>query len=184
MGNFKKFLLNEEYKNCTIQTTNLLPTLIDDIRNIQSTVPKECLYNGEDELGWIENGIQKLLHITILYGLNFEQNQEKIKTIYKEKFPNGFNISTKGIIYFKNKEKGIKIAVIKCVSKELEEFHKILKSDIDNNHNKDFEYIPHITLAYLKNNCRFKLPNLKNDYSWNCNSIEISRKDGSTFTLI
>jgi len=165
------------FKNLTIQTSDTPKELIDQIKEVQKSIDKSKLYTGEDEKGWIEGGLQKKFHITILYGVE-EKDQDKIAAIVKEYVGKGLGAETGDIEYFDKKEDGYSVAVLRVdASKGLENLHKALKQAVSNKHSYD-QYKAHITIAYLKPNER--LTDVKiNPVKWQINDIEETQKDGS-----
>jgi len=143
------WLLQSAFKHLTVQASDVPKELIDQIKEIQKNIPKEKLYNKEDEKGWIENGLQQQFHITLLYGVE-EDDKEQITNIVKEYVGKGIGASTKAIEYFDKKEDGYSVAVIPIDGKQgLEALHKALKKDVKNKHSYP-EYKAHVTIAYLQ----------------------------------
>lgn len=156
-----------KFDKATVQTSDLPENLKSLIKNIQKTIPKEDLYNKNDEDGWLENGLQKLFHVTILYGIK-DKDFETIKEIYKKN--NEIEISTDRIDYFEADDHCC--AVIRCKSDDLRELHSKLKKELDVK--EDYPtYKPHIAIAYLQpgkkvNESKFK------EITWKAKSIEVS----------
>jgi len=133
------------------------------IQDIGNSIDKEILSG---------NGLEKFTHITFLYGLQNDDG-EKIKV------DGPIEIQNKPVIeYFDNKDSGQSVAIVKIESKDLEKKHYELKSSIPNEDSFP-EYIPHITIAYLKYGERLpsdiKVPVVK----WKANDFIFGEKNES-----
>lgn len=140
--------------------------LIDDIPKELVTFIKETGKGiGKGLLG--EFGVEKEIHITILYGLEASANE------IKEFFTKPIKLKTRDRIeYFDNGEKEGTVALIRLDSDDLDDLHKKLKSEFKNDHRKG-PYKPHLTIAYLKPGCR--LPDEKIEtFSWEVDKIVLS----------
>jgi 2'-5' RNA ligase len=137
-----------QYDMCTLQTSEIPEDITAQIRKIQESIPKEKLNSDADEPGWVEGGVQELLHATILYGINIK-DLDKAKEIYK-KYPN-IDIEAKELGFFDidepERDAYYTAAYIACDAPELKKLHEELRENIENQHDKDFH--AHITVAYL-----------------------------------
>jgi hypothetical protein len=114
---------------------------------LRNNIPISCIYNNEKG----NLGIEKKEHCTVFYGLEDDADLFKIKKYCLENYPNSFILQTNYLHIFENVEKGeCDCLVIKCKPpRELLEINQYIK---DNFLSKQIynEYIPHITLAYIK----------------------------------
>ena len=168
---------NEErtFDQATIQTSDIPKEVIEQVKAIQKQIPKEYLIDSEDSEGWVENGLQLLHHITILFGIaEDETTLDKVKNIYKKCSP--MKISFDKLDYFENKDEGYKVLVIRCESPELAELNKELSDNIENEHHKG-EYKPHLTIAYMSKELE-ELPKLE-PMTWTISNVEISKSDNT-----
>jgi 2'-5' RNA ligase len=133
------FLVNYEYSSLLI---NLPVRLTEDIVNWGiSNIPDNILYREFDEK---HNGRQFNAHVTLLYGL-YSNNHESYKNLFFQTKP--FICELQEISVFENQK--FDVLMIKIGSEELYKLHKKLSKTLD------FEplypdYIPHVTIAYLK----------------------------------
>jgi 2'-5' RNA ligase len=157
------------FEKASLQTSNIPKELLDVIRDIQKSIPEDKLYTGEDD-EWVKNGLQKKIHLTILFGV-----KDNDANVAKEIFGKYTNtaIETKKLRYFDNDD--CTVAVVECKSKELQKLHKELVDNIEIEETHD-NYIPHITIAYLKKGERIdaEIPDIK----WDINNFEISLTSG------
>lgn len=161
------------YSNSTIQTSDIPSRIEKSIRSLQNQIQEGQLYNGEDEEGWVENGIQKLLHITVLYGIEDKNipTVQKISTLFEP-----ISINIEGIDYFDHDDKSV--LILKCNSFDLQKLHDFCDYYIPDNKHSYKDYKPHITLAYLNKDERIQL-DFKPD-KFDINTIEVCKSDGNT----
>lgn len=97
--------------------------------------------NSIDKSKLHEEGLEKLIHVTVLYGfLSSDKNKLKFRGLIElENEPK--------ISYFDNDKQTV--AIVKIQSARLGEIHNYLKGNFSNQ-DKHEEYLPHITIAYLK----------------------------------
>lgn len=180
----KKFLnriakqLNKKslYKNLTLQTQSIDIAVVSAIRSIQDQVYEndfQKLTTSEDNDNWVKEGVQKLLHITLLYGVEPEE-KDKIKEIIN-KYKN-IKIKSVDIDYFDNEKDQHTAVIIKCESEELTKLHEELKASV-NNKDKFPTYKPHINMFYFKYKERLENINIP-IIEWAIDSFEMSMKDG------
>jgi len=168
----KKAEVNPKYDHGTVQTSDVSETVVDAIKNIQENIDKDKLYDGEDEPGWVENGIQKLFHITVLFGVN-DNIEDEVKKVFDKYKP--VQIETNGIKYFSS-DPNYDVAIVRCKSEELTKIHEELKDTLENKETYP-NYKPHITIAYLKKGEKLDEVQISN-ISWEINSLEISTSSG------
>lgn len=169
-----------QYENCTIQTSEIPENVASQIRKVQETIPKDKLNDTADEKGWVNDGLQDFLHVTILYGVD-ENDLEKAKEIYKEF--DSIEIEAKELGFFDidepNRDAYYTAAYIKCVSPQLEELHKIFKDSLENKHEK--VYHPHITIAYI--NYGERIEGSFEPIKWKLDNAEMTDKQGEIHKL-
>ena len=171
--NMKKAEANPKYDNGSVQTSDVSKTVIDAIEDIQDNIDKDKLYDGENEPGWVENGLQKLFHITVLFGVK-DNVGDTIKRAFN-KYPTVL-VETTGIKYF-DTNPDFDVAVVKCKSEELTKIHNELKDTLANEDSYP-KYNPHITIAYLKKGERLDDSAQIADTSWEVDTLDISTTDG------
>lgn len=160
-----------KFDKATVQTSDLPDEVKNLIKEIQKTIPKEDLYDKNDEDGWIENGLQKLMHVTILYGIK-DKDFDTIKEVYRK--DDEIEITTDRIDYFEADDHVC--AVVRCKSDDLRELHSKLKKTL--NVKEDYPtYKPHIAIAYLKPGKKVDESKFK-EITWTAKSIEVSMSDG------
>lgn len=169
----KNSKVNPKYDYGTVQTSNISETLIDTIKDIQDNIDKDKLYDGEDEPGWVENGIQKLFHITVLFGIN-DNVKDEVKKVFDKYKP--VHIETTGIKYFSS-DPNYDVAIVRCKSEELTKIHDELKDTLENQETYP-NYKSHITIAYLKKGEKLDDSARIANTSWEVNALEISTSNG------
>jgi 2'-5' RNA ligase len=162
-----------EYEHLTIQTSDIPKNIENQIRALQKKIDKDKLTSVEDEEGWVKNGIQELLHTTILYGINIK-DKDKIEQIVKE--ANIGDINAKGVSYFDPPGKDYSVAIIECESKGLNDLHHKLKENVESKHK--YDYKPHITIAYLKRDERLDDESFDST-KFQIKNVDVSKPDGS-----
>lgn len=175
MKTFKQYI-TESFDSGTIQTSDIPYNITTIVKQVQNVIPKDILNTKYDEKNWIENGLQKKHHLTILYGID-DKDENKIKDIVKKY--DDIKLSVKDINYFDNRKKsGTIVLKLDCESPELKKLHTELKNKIPNKHKYDFK--PHITIAFLKDflpkEIEDKLPPIEKEFK--IDDIEISTKQG------
>ena len=169
----KRAEVNPKYDYGTVQTSDVSETLIDAIKDIQDNIDKDKLYDGEDEPGWVEHGLQKLFHITILFGVN-DNVKDEVKKVFDKYKP--VHIETTGIKYFSS-DPNYDVVIVRCKSEELTKIHNELKDTLENQETYP-NYKPHITIAYLKKGEKLDDSAQITDISWEIDSLDISTADG------
>ncbi len=173
--NICSHLVQAKFDHCTIQTSDLPKNIKDIVKNIQKDIPKEILVDNKDEGDWVENGLQKLLHITILFGIDnkYKDEMKEIVSKYKD-----IKVTAEKIHYF-DKDK-YSVAVIECKSDDLTNLFKELEENIPNENTYD-EFIPHITIAYIKKGERLDVDFTPVEFT--INKIEMTNTDGDLIKL-
>ena len=169
----KEAEVNPKYDYGTVQTSDVSEIVTDAIKDIQGRIDKDKLYDGEDEPGWVENGIQKLFHITVLFGVN-DNVKDEVKKVFDKYKP--VHIETTGVEYF-DTNPDFDVAIVKCKSEELTKIHDELKDTLENEETYP-NYNPHITIAYLKKGEKLDDNEQITDTSWEVDSLDISTSDG------
>ena len=124
---------------------------------------------------WIDGGIQQKLHMTILYGVNPEEEKE-ISEIVKLFTLEGIEAKAGEIEYFDNKEDNHTCVVLRVESDELKALHDLLKDEVSNKDSYP-TYKAHIAIAYIQYKKRLGDIKIK-AVTWKVKSIEMSQKDG------
>lgn len=107
-----------------------------------------------------EYGLENVPHVSVLYGLKEEQDYFKIRD--KLKNFGAFEFEIGKIKRFGNENKPYDVLVIEIVSPRLSEIHKFIRENYKNDYSFP-EYIPHMTLAYVK---KGELKEIEGDSSW------------------
>ena len=163
------------FENGLIQTSSIPKELENIVRYIQMHIPGEKLTGYADERGWVEDGIQSLLHITILFGVQ-ENVGNEVAEIYGKYKP--IEIRTGDIKYFDVPERDYSVAYLEIESEKLRKFHNELKDNIENKHYDEYgKFEPHITIAYLKLNERIEKVPFKG-IKWQIEDIELVNTKG------
>ena len=124
---------------------------------------------------WIDGGIQQKLHMTILYGVNPEEEKE-ISEIVKLFTEEGIEAKSGEIEYFDDDKKKHTCVVLRVESDELKALHDLLKDEVSNKDSYP-TYKAHIAIAYIKHKERLGDIKIK-AVTWKVKSIEMSQKDG------
>ena len=160
------------YEKATIQTSDIPDEVKAEIEKIQKSIPQDMINHDMDsDDGWIENGMQKKFHITVLYGID-DGDADKVSGIAGKH--SGIEMETDALDQFDSKEDGV-VLVLRCKSNAMEKLHKDLRKNIDNKHSYK-DYKPHLTVCYLNEKME-DLPEVKK-VKWPIESIEISKSDG------
>ena len=166
------------YSNSTIQTSDLPKELIKQITDIQAVIPKDILFDGEDEKDWVEGGLQVKFHTTILYGVEESDKDDISKVVKAEMLRNkGIKATTGKIEYFDNEEEGHTAAVLRIESEGLKVLHDTLKATFKNKDSYP-EYKSHTTIAYLKIGERLTKELIIKPVMWTINDVEMAYKGG------
>ena len=167
----------KKFNSGTIQTGDVPEEVQTIIGEIQKSIPKEKLYYDRDIEGQIENGLMLWHHITLLWGI--EDNEEvknKVKDICQKY--KGLEVTLSDIGYWDDEKKNYTIVYWTVVSEDLNKLHEELKKGIPNKDTQEFR--PHITIGYLKLGERLpevawegiKIP------TWNVDVLELSKPSG------
>jgi 2'-5' RNA ligase len=166
-----------KFDKATIQTDDIPPDVEAVVRDLQKTIDKDILYKGEDEEGWIEGGLQQLLHITVLYGIDTKDLDKIEEELDKaEEMP----IKLNKLEYFDSSPE-YTVAVIRCNSTSLTALSDKLR-DLVPNEQHDGEYKPHITVAYLKKGEKLANEDIPK-IEWAISNIQVSKPDGEVEDL-
>jgi 2'-5' RNA ligase len=149
----------------------MLEVPVSNWEEITSSINEEDLYTEEGK-----PGIQGNPHVTILYGLHEEVTLDEVKSIFEE-FEGGIDISIEGINLFENENYDVvKFNVLK--NETLQNLYNKL-SELPNS-NEYPEYVPHITIAYVKSGSGKKYEDPSYRYSVkNLNEVCYSVPNGS-----
>ena len=150
----------------------MLEVPVSNWEEITSSINEEDIYEVEGE----NYGIQNNPHVTILYGLHEEVTLDQVKSVF-EGLNEGIDIKIEGIGIFENKNfdvvkfNVVPNEVLKDLNNKLSEFP---------NTNEYPEYIPHITIAYVKKGCGKKYEDLTYNHSVeNVDEVCYSMPNGS-----
>jgi len=150
----------------------MLEVPVSNWEEIISSINQEDIYEKEGE----NYGVQKNPHVTILYGLHDEVSLDQVKSVFED-FDGGVDIKIEGIGTFENKDFDvIKFNVLK--NESLQKLNYRL-SEFPNS-NEYPEYIPHITIAYVKKGCgkKYDDPNYRYEVK-NLTDVCYSMSNGS-----
>lgn len=114
---------------------------LEDSRKIQNTINKEDIF--EDD----QHGLEYNPHLTLLYGLHKEVTTEDIKKVLENFNFKNLEIKINGIGSFENDNFDVLKFDVENTSL-LQEMHDSLSKLPNSNEYPD--YLPHITIAYLK----------------------------------
>jgi hypothetical protein len=130
------------------------------IMSLKNDIPIESVYSHKP-LNIIDNyafndkyedlGYENKPHVTVFYGLENDSDLFIIKKFVNDNYPQPFILKTLKIDIFEGVEKGeCDCLVIKCIPpKELLDINQWIKQMFPHKQTYN-EYIPHITLAYIK----------------------------------
>jgi 2'-5' RNA ligase len=91
-------------------------------------------------------GREDEIHVTVLYGIHSKSPRET-KSILHNVHP--FTVELKNVSLFSDKEKPFDVVKIGVESPDLHKLNTKLKNELDYTSNYN-EYIPHVTIAYVK----------------------------------
>lgn len=127
---------------------------INNWEEILSTINSEDLYEISDENG--PKGLQTRPHLTLFYGLHDNVTVEMVKSVF-ENYNDKLDIEVNGIDIFENDRFDVVKLNVKLDGK-LRQLHQKL-SEFPNS--SEFDYKPHITIAYVKKGMGQKYINKK-----------------------
>lgn len=146
---YSKFLISEKVQNDDSNFSWIrldAPEKIKDIHtDVKNEIDKDDLYIEDQGDGDWSYGLEDKPHITIKFGLEFDEPDEVIQSLKGEK---GGKVKLDEIKIFDDNDK-YDVLVVKCKSEALNRLHKKLTDDLEIE-DKYPEYQPHITIAYLK----------------------------------
>ena len=139
----------------------------------KENIPEEELYTGEEDMGREDE-----IHITVFYGILDEEPQSTV-SILEENNIKPFPVRLSEITAFQDKPE-YDVLKIDIESPELHRIHKLVEKNLDTKNDYP-EYIPHLTLAYLKKGYADKYIGNKDfqGISTIADTLEFSSKDGS-----
>ena len=139
-----KTLIQEDFKDCVMAEVPVesnakdpYPVLPQILSYIES-IPDDIVYTGEDDMGK-----EEWPHITILYGLEDDQ-QSEVKEIL-DGLDGKIKVKLGKISKFRHED--FDVLKIDVISKDLAKINEVLKTL--SNENEYPTYIPHVTLAYV-----------------------------------
>ena len=132
--------LIEGYEYCSTQVNVPSPTKNKFI-NFAKKIPKEELYN---KTGY---GISEEPHITVLYGIEKTEDDDKLKFLIKSSGINQIKATLGSLTKFETDD--FDVLKVSVNSKELTKLHNLIKQNIDNA-DKHPRYNAHLTIAYMK----------------------------------
>ncbi len=140
MSDYKEEMKDDTHENDCLMI-NLPRSLSNQIVDFGYTIPSNFLFSSSE-------GLEYAPHITIMYGLNDVDPDELASVI--DDFGEVL-ITLKNINAFHNDEQDV--LIIEVESNDLHDLHNLIKNSFKDKINSTFsEYIPHITIAYLKPN--------------------------------
>lgn len=149
----------------------------DFIKELQSSIPKDELYEPNDDPNGFKYGIENETHVTIAPCLNNDTKLWRLKLMlmplseYKAKLDN--------ISVFRNKD----FDVLKCdvISEALLLTNNLITSAFET-HSEFNEYHPHVTIAYLKkgNADKYTKDSIKHDMILTPSNFTWSNYEGDT----
>jgi len=161
--------------------------------HLQDSIPDEALYSeiieekpkylaGSKEPFFVEKidkyGKEKNPHVTVLYGLKNEADYFELR----RKLANvkSFEIKLGSFSYF-DTNPDYDVCVIQVESPELIKLNKMIRDSFDYENNFP-DYKPHMTLAYVKKDVRFKMK-APVGKTFHCTKLQWSHVDGYELEL-
>jgi 2'-5' RNA ligase len=148
MNWYKKYIISKKIQNKDSNFSWVRLDVPKKIKDVHSSVTKEIketdLYyedQGGDDWSY---GIEDAPHITVKYGLEFDEPDEVLESLDGEK---GGNVEIEDIEIFEQDDYDVLVA--RCKSKALNKLHDKLSKDLKIEDDYP-EYKPHITIAYFK----------------------------------
>jgi len=140
---FHEFRMISEDKSGTNYEYGCLMLYVDipNWENFTKEIEKIDLYRPENE----RYGLEKDPHITILYGIHKDVDDDQVISMFSDLTKNDFDIFVNGIDCFHNDE--FDVLKLNLESSELIKLNKLARLL---NHTNNFPtYDPHLTIAYL-----------------------------------
>ena len=148
MNWYRKFIIAEKVQSGEENFSWVRLDVPEDIKKKHSKITKQInekdLYKEENGAGDWTHGIEDKPHLTVKYGLEFDEPDKVIDALKKEK---GGNVKIKEVEIFDNEKYDVLVA--RCESKALDKIHDRLTKVLNVEDNYP-EYKPHITIAYFK----------------------------------
>ena len=143
--------------------------------NSQSLIPDENLYHELNAQGLDEYGREVTPHVTVLYGLQKEEDYFRAVELLKDF--GKFQITVGALAKFE--AENYDVLIYKISSLPLEEIHWMLRQKFENTYSFP-GYTPHLTIAYVK---KGSVDHLLGDNAWQgmnylVNKISWSHIDG------
>lgn len=148
MNWYKKYLIAEKVQKDDNNFSWIYIDIPKDIKKIQQDIQKEIkeedLYKIDKGNGKWNYGLEDNPHITVKYGIDFDEPDKIIEILDEE---NGDEVYIDSTEIFDNEK--YDVLIIKCKSKGLARLNKKLTEDLKIKDSHPV-YKPHITIAYLK----------------------------------
>lgn len=184
-GNIDKFnylerndqnrFLREESKKDNKHEFNclMLKVPFKNWESVLSKIDKEDLYEEDGN----NYGLEHESHVTVLYGLHEDVDENQLINFVKEHCPKPIEISISKMGVFKNSK--FEVLKLDVDSQELKDLNKIICENFPYT-SKFPDYNPHITIAYLKKGTSQKyLKDLKTPVTKSLDTFLYSKVDGS-----
>jgi 2'-5' RNA ligase len=143
------------------------------LKEIAPNIPFQDLNTEQNETLF---GIEPETHITLLYG-----PEGDVKPALAKHFTKPITIKTTGKIgYFDNEDASV--AYLAVESPDLAELHYKLRDELPNNQ-REGDYVPHITIAYLKPGSRLDSDKVK-EFEWEVSKILCGNPGGDVNEIL
>lgn len=143
---------------------------------LTNKIEKNDLYKPENE----RYGVEKEPHITILYGIHKNVDDDQVISLFADLTKSDFDISVTGIDYFYNDE--FDVLKLNVESSELDKLNRLAKML---NHTSNYPtYKPHLTIAYLNKGTgnKYSEPTFRGKID-NINKIVYSKTNGEKISI-
>lgn len=143
---------------------------------LQSTIDDDDIYIKKDQ----KSGRELETHCTILYGLHDNVNKNDLVNVIKNNFNSPISLKLKKINIFENPE--YDVLKFEIESEQLVKYNKIICDNFD--YTSNFDYNPHITIAYLKKGTGKKYITDIKSMEVGSNILKYSDINNKTYTFI